>query len=238
MSRSQPTVNLVNPAVKFIEWDSENGQFKYWDKENKKNVNLKLPMSFYVLDQLTTIKGFSDKYQGGIWANEIKNLNTQKLKVQTKAKDGKIHVIAEGLYGGDKNPGIRDVVVSAGGKYTRSLYAAMLNDKEEYEIVNFQLKGAAFSGWLDFYKENRLKAESEEVVCKDFKREKKGATKYTIPIFEVEKASEEGNEAAIALDVELQVYLKAYFDKTQVDVEYVEDKPDFDAEDVGEGLPF
>lgn len=36
MSRSAPVNTLVNPAVRFIDWDSENGQFKYWDKDKKK----------------------------------------------------------------------------------------------------------------------------------------------------------------------------------------------------------
>src|SRR5690606_16396857 len=104
------------------------------------------------------------------------------------------------------------------------LYAAMLNDNDEYEIVNFQLKGAAFSGWLDFVNENRHAVLHKMIVCDDFKKEKKGNTKYTIPIFKAEEASEEGNQAAIELDIELQEYLKKYFDRTQnKSEEYVED---------------
>jgi len=236
MSRSAPTMTLVNPAVKYLEWDSENGNFKHWDKEAKKSVTVELPLEFYVLDELTTIKGFSDKNQGGIWSNEVKNITNQKLKVVGKGKDGKSFQVAEGLYAD-----IKDKLVAEGGKYTRSLYVAMLNDKEEYEIVNFQLKGAAFSGWLDFVNENRNSVMSALIVCKDFKREKKGATKYTIPIFSVEKASEEGNEAAIKLDIELQEYLTPYFEKTQSTAEYVSDvsaeraKDQVEAEDT---LPF
>jgi hypothetical protein len=99
----------------------------------------------------------------------------------------------------------------------------MLNDKEEYEIVNLQLKGAAFSGWLNFVNENKNAVLTAEIVCADFTKEKNGATKYTIPVFTAEEASEEGNKAAIELDIELQVYLREYFDKTQNATEYVED---------------
>ena len=210
MSRSQPTNTLVNPAKKYLDWDSENGQFKYYNKETKENVAVKLPVKFYVLDELATVKGFSDKHQGGMWSNEVKNITTQKLKVQGKGKDGKLFQVAEGLYSE-----IKDALVAAGGKYTRSLYVAMLNNEEEYEIVNFQLKGAAFSGWLDFCNENKGAVMTDEITCKDFKREKKGATKYTIPVFTSETASEEGNEAAIKLDIELQEYLSKYFEKSQ-----------------------
>jgi hypothetical protein len=231
MSRSQPTNTLVNPAKKYLDWDSENGQFKYYNKETKENVAVKLPVKFYVLDELATVKGFSDKHQGGMWSNEVKNITTQKLKVQGKGKDGKLFQVAEGLYSE-----IKDALVAAGGKYTRSLYVAMLNNEEEYEIVNFQLKGAAFSGWLDFCNENKGAVMTDEITCKDFKREKKGATKYTIPVFTSETASEEGNEAAIKLDIELQEYLSKYFEKTQSTVEYVNDK--VPVEEDTEELPF
>ena len=233
MSRSAPVNTLVNPAVRFIDWDSENGQFKYWDKEKKENVSIKLPVAFYVLDELATVKGFSDKHQGGMWSNEVKNITTQNLKVVGKGKDGKPFTVAEGLYAK-----IKDTITAAGGKYTRSLYAAMLNDKDEYEIVNFQLKGAAFSGWLEFVQNHRGAMMADQIICNDFKREKKGATKYTIPVFTSEVASEEGNEAAIALDIKLQEYLTAYFEKTQKDVEYVDDKVEVDEDEDTDKLPF
>ncbi|MFA9239446.1 MAG: hypothetical protein ACEQSQ_06095 [Candidatus Paceibacteria bacterium] len=225
-----------------MEWNSEKGQFKYYDKETKENVDIPLPVKFYVLDELATIKGFSDKHQSGLWSNEVKNITTQKLKVVGKDKSGKLFTVAEGFY-----QSIKDTLAANGAKYTRSLYAAMLNDKDEYEIVNFQLKGAAFSGWLDFCNAKKVSIMTDEITCSDFKREKKGATKYTIPIFTSELASEEGNEAAITLDEELQEYLKAYFEKTQAEVEYVDDKvtkgskttrtEDFDEDDEND-LPF
>lgn len=218
MSRSNNNAPLSNPAIKFIDWDSENGCFKTYDKEKKVNVKIPLPVRFYVLDELTTVKGFSDKTQGGIWSNEIKDITKQLLSVRTKGKDGKMTTIAEGRYSD-----IKDTITASGGKYTRSLYVAMLDDNDEYKICNFQLKGAAFSGWLDFVTENRNSIMYDEIVCDDFKKEKKGATKYTIPVFSSDKASDEGNEAAIQLDVELQEYLKEYINRTQNATEYVED---------------
>jgi len=217
MSRSNNTV-LINPATKFLEWDSEKACFEYWDKEKKANVTVKLPIRGYVLDELATVKGYSNKTQNGIWSNEVKDITKQSLSVKSKDKSGKLTVIAEGKWSD-----IKEIVKAGGGKYTRSLYFAMLNDKEEYEIVNLQLKGAAFSGWLNFVNENKNAVLTAEIVCADFTKEKNGATKYTIPVFTAEEASEEGNKAAIELDIELQVYLREYFDKTQNATEYVED---------------
>lgn len=232
MSRSSNDSALMNPAVKFIDWDSEKGCFKTYDKVKKENVTIPLPVRFYVLDELATIKGFCDKTQNGIWSNEVKDIGKQPLKVMSKGKDGKMVTLAEGLYAD-----IKDSLVANGGKYTRSLYAAMLDENEEYQIVNFQLKGAAFSGWLDFVNTNKNLVLSDEIICEDFKKEKKGATKYTIPVFTSEKASEEGNEAAIKLDVELQEYMRSYFsNKPQ---EYVTDTPTSKGnQDVDDDLPF
>lgn len=218
MSRSNTGPTITNPATQFIEWDSENGCFKTYNKEKKESVKIELPVSFYVLDELTNVKGFSDKTQGGIWSNEVKDITKQPLKVMSKGKDGKTITIAEGLYSE-----IKDTITASGGKYTRSLYAAMLDGNDEWKIVNFQLKGAAFSGWLDFVNMNKNAILHEMIVCDDFKKEKKGATKYTIPVFSSQPASEEGNEAAIKLDVELQEHLKEYFKRSQASAEYVED---------------
>jgi hypothetical protein len=229
MSRSQPTQSLVNPAVKYIEWDGENTQFKYWDKDKKENKYLKLPISFYVLDELTTIKkDFNSKYSF-LWSNEVKYLSKQPLKVQAKDKNGKIFVLAEGLYGNKDNPGISEAIEAAGGKYTRSLYAAMLNDKDEYELVNFQLKGGSLGGWINFRDNLKLKYDEipeGHIIVNTFEKEKQGKVTYNVPTFEMETASEEGNEAAIKLDIELQAFLVKYFEKTQntQEVEYVEDK--------------
>lgn len=238
MSRSNNEGPLANPSKKFIDWDSEHGCFKTYDKVKKENVTIPLPVRFYVLDELTTIKGFSDKTQGGIWSNEVKDISKQPLKVMSKGKDGKMSTIAEGLYGTEKNPGIKETIVANGGKYTRSLYVAMLNENDEYEIANFQLKGAAFSGWLDFVNANKNAVMADEIICDDFKKEKKGATKYTIPVFSSEPASEEGNEAAIKLDVELQEHLREYFKRSQTATEYVEDTVAEPLVDENEDFPF
>lgn len=54
-------------------------------------------------------------------------------------------------------------------------------------------------------------------------KRKKGATKYTIPTFTSNPASEE-MKRLLKLDVELQEYLKEYLDRTQNAAEYVNDE--------------
>lgn len=197
MSRSQDI--MENPCSRFLSWDSENGQFKYWDKtrgENGENVIIGLPLKILVLDTLSTIKGYSEKNKSGIWSNEVRKLDETKLIV----RDAK-GVIAEGLY-----KDIKDTVNANGGKFTVSVYGL----DENGEFINLQLKGAAANAWIDFLKKSRKKIYTDAVVVASFKSEKKGVVRYTVPEFETEAISDEINEKAKDADIELQKYLKWY----------------------------
>jgi len=206
MSRSQDIKS--NPCVRYFDWNSENGEFKWYDKENKVNVEMNLPVTFAVLDELTTIKGFYEKQNQGVWANEVKNTKSQPLVVRTK--DG---ILLEGLYGD-----IKDSLDTYGCSYTRSLYVAMEIDGE-WQICNFQLKGAAFSGWLEFTKEAKQKVYTNLVTCHNFRNEKKGKVTYTVPEFKLETCPEDLNDTFKQMDSELQEYLKYYFSREKEPVE-------------------
>ena len=197
MSRSQDIIE--SPCSKFLEWSSDNGEFKYWDKQKEETIAVKLPFEFIVLDQLNTIKGFSESAKSGIWSNEVRDLRTEPLKVRTSKG-----LIAEGTY-----EEIKDAVANEGGKYCKSVYI-LHND----EIWNIQLKGAAFGGWLDFTNKNKNRIYKEGVVCKEFLPEKKGKVSYTVPVFELVSISEEQNNLAKDMDVILQDYLKYYLSKS------------------------
>ena len=92
MSLSNPKTSM-NPAVKLIEWSGDKNTFKYYDKNAKVNVEIEEDIYIITLDQLSAIKGWSDKYQSGIWSNEVKYLDKQPLIVKTKSG-----TIATGLY--------------------------------------------------------------------------------------------------------------------------------------------
>ena len=164
-----------NPAKKFLEWKSNDNCFSYYDKEKGENVKVELPLQIQFLEHFHTVKGWHDASQSGIYANEVKFTGKDILKV----KSFKGGTIAEGLYSE-----IRSKVRDAGGKYHRSVYA-LING----EIVNLQFKGAVVSAYSEFCKENEAaKFESNFIVIKEFKTLKKGATKYSVPVFEVGNA--------------------------------------------------
>ena len=193
MSRSNPV--LQNPCKKFIDFKADQGKLVYYDKDEEKTIELSMPVYFVVLDELSTITGFSKKYESGIYANEVHRVADEILRVKT-FKGG---AYLAGLY-----KDIKDNIVALGGKYTKSIYAMLLGD--EPELVNFQFKGAAFSAWLD----KKVNTDNQVVGITGTYDEKNGATTFKVPIFEGFKLEKDVNDAAILMDTVLQAYLREY----------------------------
>lgn len=209
MSRSNPTENNPNPSSKFFEWSGNNGVVRYYDKAQKKNIDMADGFTFILLDQLATVKGWHDSSDSGIYANEVKDIRQHSLTV--KAFKGGI--IAEGFYST-----IKDRVIAAGGHYVANLYIAL---KEEGKLVlaAIQFKGAALSEWMEFLKANRKAVNDEKAVTiKGFVEKKKGATHFRVPVFYLKEISPETNAAATKIDADvLQPYLKSYFSRQRTD---------------------
>lgn len=189
-----------NPSKRFLQWKSNDKNFSYYDKsigEKGENVPVNLPFKFQFLEHFHTVKGWNDASESGIYSNEVKFISKEPLEVKS-FKGGKI---AEGLYS-EIRPKIRD----AGGKYFRSVYVI----DESGEIVNLQLKGAVVSAYSDFMKENEGKIESYWVEINKSLDLKKGATKYSVPVFEIGKAF---TKDELSLADEKYKDIVAYFDK-------------------------
>lgn len=193
MSLSAP--KLQSPCKKYIEFKGDDGVFQYWDKENKKNIQLKLPISFIVLDELNTIKGFCEEAQSGIYSNEIHNLKTQDLFVRCfKGRKGITGKYAD----------IKGDIGSLGGRFCKSVYAALI-DGESLEMVNFQLMGAAFKSWVD----KQVDTSHGAVTCNGCIDGKKGKVEYKIPVWEEETVSPNLLKEAIEMDRKLQEFLRS-----------------------------
>lgn len=195
MSFSNPTVQ--NPCTKFYEYKGDTGVFKYYDKEEKKNIPLTTPCYFIVLDELSTIKGFSDRLNCGIYSNEVHSLNNETLTV--RSFKGGMKIVG-------KYADIKDAIKGEGGKFTKSIYALRVDDSGESELINFQLSGAAFQAWMDFTFKQQL-----HVVCitGEKKEGKKGKVTYNIPVF----ARYNLKESLIPMAVKMDKVLQDYFQK-------------------------
>jgi len=191
MSISGDGNKLARPTNKYIKFKS--GKFQYWSKEDEKNIEVPLPITFIVLDELATVVGWHDESQSAIYSNEVHSTNFEELNVKAfKGGD-----LAKGLYSN-----IKDTIKAKGGRYAKSVYAMI-----DGELVNLQFAGASLSAWIG--------KEAKGVAYKVTKLDegKKGATTYKIPVFEdaTLDLGEGDVSAAMELDKEtLQPYLVQY----------------------------
>lgn len=192
LSQERPT----NPATRFLEVKS--GKVSYYDKESQENVEVPTPLEFIVLDQLATIKGWSDADESGYWSNEVRSVGRDPLTVRTSK--------------GAKETGLwRDIKGSpnvAGARYHASIYLAH-KSTDGLAIANLSLKGAALNAWIEFTQKNRLG--NVKVVLSGWADGKKGAVTYKVPVFEAVPLGEDEKAEAKELDKELQGYLNEYF---------------------------
>lgn len=207
MSRSNPTDNTAHPCARWIEWDGSNGEFRYYDKETKANVSIGDSLTFILLDQVATIKGWHDASDSGIFSNEVRDV-TQDVLVVKAFKGG---TLAEGPY-----KQIRDRVIAQGGHFTANLYSA-IKIGEELAIASVQFKGAALNAWVEFSKKNRSELYKKAVRCKGFDEGKKGKIVFRTPIFHLADVTPETDAKALECDRVLQEFLKSYFARTRVE---------------------
>lgn len=219
----RPTTESTNPCTKFIQWKSNEKQFAYFDKtlgdkskgEKGKDVFLPLPFKFLFLEHYHTVKGWHGASDKGIYANEVFILSKEPLTVKTFGG----LTVAEGLYKDIKNE-----VNVAGGTYHRSIYIML----EDGEIANLQLKGAVVGGikkeqaiskrdvkgYSDFYNANNKLMDNQWIIINSAEDAKKGATKYSIPVFEMgEVISPTDNDNADECVTKLVTHMKVYKDE-------------------------
>jgi hypothetical protein len=198
MSRADEfSSSAKSPVTKYLQWDSAERTFKYYNKDASKNEYIKMPVNFVVLKEMATISGFHEPSQSGIYSNEVAtaNLKTQELTVKT----GKGITIAKGIYGD-----IKPILATSGAKFAMSVYALLGG-----ELVCLKLSGSSFSAWYDFVAENRKAFLSNSVEILSVEDKKKGATKYTQPVFTLGKAIEaDVNTKAETSYAELVSYMK------------------------------
>ena len=210
---------IKNPATKFLSWKSNDQAFSYYDKDKQENVLVKLPFKFLFLDQLQSVKGWSDALSGQIISNEVKTISDKELNVICYHKNNKGEntktTIAKGLYSQ-----IKDAVISAGAKYHKSVYVML----EDGTLANLQFKGACVKEWGDFFNRSKKRLADEWIIVESAKDWKKGAVEFTTPEFKFERSlSESEAEQADSIFDELDAYLQQYLKKPIInDIEVIE----------------
>jgi hypothetical protein len=218
MSRSNPT--LTNPAQHFFEWKGGAGKLQWYDKENEKNVEVRLPFEFMVLDELFTITGYNKRSESGFWSNEVYGIKKDLMYVKTKSGPFEA-ALYENL----------TQTMKSGGKLARSIYIAHKGEGGKYMIGNIKASGSALSSWIEFRKKHAVDA--GKVVMKRGEVQEAPTGEFYPPVFEWVKATDAEDEEAKALDRELQVYLKQYIAAPKDG----EEEPEVDIDEIGKATP-
>lgn len=219
MSLSNP--NLTNPAQHFFQWKGGDGKLVWWDKENAKEVQVRIPFEFIVLDELHTVTGYSDQDDSGFWSNETRSTRED---FTVKTKRGVRYV---GPYKDDKGV----VQIPVGARYTKSIYIAH-QIKDEWVIGHIKLLGAGLTAWIEFSKQHSVT--SGKITLAGSTEESKGTTHYHIPTFAWSQWEPQDYAKAVELDKQLQVYLNQYLTAPKYDDNA---EPAIDYDDVGKATP-
>lgn len=217
MSRSNPAENAAaNPSTRWFEWNGEKGIVRYYDKENKENIDLGSDFGFVLLDELGSVRGWHDASGSGIFSNEVKDTRADVMIVKA-FKGG---TLAEGLY-----KDIKDRVNAMGGQFVSNCYIAFKGTDGALVIGSIRFKGAALGAWMEFRKQHRADLFTKGIRIHGATEGKKGRITFYTPIFKVTELSEASNAAATKLDQELQSFLASYLKRTKTEqVQHVRDE--------------
>jgi len=230
MSRETEFETLVNPASHYVSWASNEKSFRFYDKTAKEKTIKELPTEFIIVKQASAVKGWNDSANEGIFSNIITNVSTQVLRVRS----GK-GLVAEGLYAD-----IKEKVKSLGGHYEAKVFAVFGDS-----VVMIEFKGAVLGEWATFLKTNSNKIGGHKIVINKFDDRKKGAVKYTVPVFEIGKplTADEKKLANRAYDLS-KGYLEKAGELSQVASVVADEVPNHEApalnngQDENDDLPF
>lgn len=201
MSRSNP--QLTNPAEHFFEWAGGKGLLTWYNKEKKENIQVKLPFTFLVIDELSTIGGYNKADKSGFWSNEVRSTKTDELFVRTKKGP-----FEAGLYENLTQTRAK------GGKYVKSIYL-IHKIGDDWVMGCFKAGGSALSAWIEFSK--TCVVQNGKVVMTRGAKQEAPTGEFYPPEFKYESADPAENDEAIRFDKELQIYLSQYLSAAKVD---------------------
>lgn len=159
---------IDGPEIKkVLKWKSSNKTYEYYDKEEKKTIDLPLPIVFSVVATSAKFTWYSEKHEAWIYSNEVHSIKTETMVVKTSKWD----LLAEWLYNT-----IKDKVNWLWGKYTTVVYWLL---KDTKELIKIEVSWAALSSLIN----DKVKLK-EDIRIASFWEAKKWSVNYSYPIFE------------------------------------------------------
>jgi hypothetical protein len=204
MSRTKPEEHTANPTQFKLEWVGHDGGgfFTVWDREEKKEIKVDLPLRFAYLDTRKSVAGYYESVKRSFFSNEIKPFSKEEFDVRY-FKDGNAHPVAKGTW-----TDIKGEIGGKGGKYCNNVYATLLTSTNEEvpggSLVKLPFVGAAGSEWIDL----DIK-DGEAFAITAFEDRKKGRTDYRAPLMEKIEITEDEGVEADEHDKDLQAFFDA-----------------------------
>jgi len=99
MSRTKPSEHETNPTEYKMEWvgHEAGGYFSVWNRDEKKEIKVELPLRFAFLDCTKAVGGFLENVSRSPYSNEVRYTKHQPFDVRYY-KDGNQHPVAKGLW--------------------------------------------------------------------------------------------------------------------------------------------
>lgn len=201
------------PYTRTIKWKSGDDQFETYNADTKKNEPVEIDW-FTVLEELTSVSGYNENSNKGIWSNEVLELG-QKIEVRV-GND----IVTSGSW-----KEIKAEVTAMGGKFTNVVIALLPSG----EIIRILLAGSGCTGWIG--KKFSPMSLQCGVKFNGSQEGKKGNVTYNIPTFVKRELSSEETESAMDAWKTVEAWLK---DRGQERTEEHDQSHGYDEHDQGE----
>jgi hypothetical protein len=216
-TRQNITDKLSNPAQYFLKWSNGSGEISYYDKEKKENIIIGNNISFLLLDQLSTAKGWDSQNESAIIGTEVRNPAFEPIILRSY-KDGNSNQIVKGIWKTE----IKD-------KYPVDFYASLyivtiINSKPV--LANLQIKGACLA---DLFEAKLKSVDGFYINFKKGEQQKNGVAKwFSLSVSKTIEVPKIIDDLAVGYYNQLQDYLDQYLAKKQVSEEAPD--PEYPAE--------
>lgn len=193
---NNPSSELKHPTTIWTKWSWKDGVFRWWDKSQEKEIELKLPEEFIVVAEGMWVEGFINN---SIMSNEFFDAKNDIVKVRDMKTKNVLNIWTWN--------NIKDKVKATWLPLWKHLH--VIFPGEEW-IKTLKLKGTAWVAWSDFNAINNKAPANYRIKITWSLKGKKGATTFVTPKFELGSAlTEEDKELQRRYSWEIQKYYEA-----------------------------
>ena len=167
------TSELKHPTTMWSKRSWKDWVFRWWDRENQKEVEIKLPEEFIVVAEGMWVDGYIDSPIG---SNEFFNAKDDIVKVRDYKSKNAMFIWTWGT--------IKDKVKATGLPLWKHLHIIDPNAKET-KIITLKIKWTAWVSWSDFNTLNQFAPRNNRIKITGTVKGKKWATTFVTPKFEL-----------------------------------------------------